>query len=234
MRTLVFFVLIFSSALLSAQSPVKVVDDYLDAIGGKERLESVKTMQADIAVVSNGLKMEGMMAYMYPDKQYSEMRVRDRKIITVINGDQGWMINPMTGSDAVIPMPKEQLRASRKGLSAERLLYPDTYTLEDLGEQLLNGENYRVLKVVFKAADEAEQIRYFNLQTKLIDYVEMASPMGGNIIMAYKNYISVDGYKFPGTIETYTGKEFKSPSMVMNLSNMTFNAAVDPALFEKP
>lgn len=234
MRTLYLFVLALSSALVSAQSPEKVVDDYLKAIGGKELLEKVKTMKADVELVSNGLKMSGMMAYAYPDKQYSEMMFRDQKMVTVINGDQGWMINPMTGSNAVIPMPKEQLRASQKGLSTERLLDVASYDLEDLGERSLNGQKYRALKVTFKAAHEPEQVRYFHPETKLIDFVEMPSPMGGNIIMAYKDYVTVEGCKFPTTIESYTGKELKSPSVVMRLSNMVFNANVDAALFEKP
>lgn len=234
MRILLGTILFLVSLSLTAQTPKQVVDSYLNAIGGKAGLEKVKTMKADIKVEANGLVMDGKMAFSYPDKQYTEMNVRGEKIITVINGNEGWMVNPISGSSSPIPMTPEQIRSNQKNLSTERLLNDSEYSLEDLGEKSVKGQNYRVLKVVFNYKGEPSQKRYFNPATNLIDYVEVESPGGGVIFMAYKDYVAVSGVKFPGTILSYTGKDLNTPSMTMNMENIQVNTSIDETLFNKP
>ncbi|WP_224489384.1 LolA family protein [Robertkochia flava] len=234
MKNTIILLLLCLGWAVHAQSPEQVVASYIQAIGGKENLKKVKTITADIEVVSNGLAMDGRIAYSFPDKQYTEMIVRGEKIITVVNGDKGWMVNPMTGSSNAFPMSEQQIQSTRRSPSADHLLDPSGYSLEDLGERQVKGKNYRVLKVIFSGGTQSRQNRYFNPETKLIDYVEMDSPAGGSILMAYKEYTEVNGMRFPGLILSYTGSDMDSPSMSMRMKNMKVNAPVDAGLFEKP
>ncbi|THD65750.1 hypothetical protein E7Z59_14275 [Robertkochia marina] len=229
---ILFFFLI--SLGLGAQTPAEVVDNYLEAIGGKTALKNIKSLQAEIRVESNGIVMDGRLAYSIPGKQYTEMTFRDDKIVEVINGDQGWMINPMTGSSTPIPMTAEQVRAAKKNITAEKLLNTADYTLEDLGEKVLKGNTYRVLNVKFKQGDEPARKQYFNKSTGLIEFTEVASPMGGTIFVAFEDYKDVNGLKFPASILSYTDSDLDSPAMSLTMKNLQVNAPVDNTLFSKP
>ena len=234
MKHTVIIALLFLANVVRAQSPEEVVELYIQAIGGRANLEKVKTIRADIEVESNGFVMDGQLAFSFPDKEYTEMNVRGEKLITVINGNKGWMVNPMTGSSAPFPMSEEQIRASKKNMAADQLLDASSYTIEDLGERKVKGQNYRVLKVKFNKGYQAQQNRYFNTATRLIDYVEIESLSGSNGFMAFKDYVAINGIKFPGMILNYTRSDLDSPSMTLKLKNLKVNTAVDMKLFEKP
>lgn len=219
---------------LLAQSPQQLVDRYLQAIGGRENLDAIKTIRADIVMEANGMAMQGSLAIAYPDKQFVEMNMRGEKIITVLNGKSGWIVNPLTGSSSPIPMSGEQIRSSRGNLTMDHLKDPNTYTLEDLGEKKVKGRNYRVLKVNFKQDALPQQLRYFNTETGLVDFIGSKLPAGGDILIEYSGYREAAGVKFPTVIMSYTGNDLEIPSTKMTLRNLEVNKGVDDTMFEKP
>ena len=218
---------------VSAQSPSAVVERYLEAVGGRSALENVKTIKARISVEANGFEMDGNVALSLPDKQYTEMIFRDDKIVEVINGGEGWMRNPMTGSSALIPMTKNQIHTKRIHLMAGRFLNASLYNLEDLGEKKIKGQNYRVLKVTFKDGLAAQHY-YFSTATGLIDYMEADASVGGGMFTAFEKYTNIGGVKFPQAILRYTGSNLNAPSMTMVIKNMEVNTTLDQKLFNTP
>src|SRR5947207_433186 len=110
------FVLLLATSGFSsvrAQTADEIVNKYVDAIGGKAKLEQIKT-----AYISGTTQMMGNGAQsttsIVEGKGFRlEYEANGQKVIQVFTDKGGWQINPMMGSTTPQPIPEEMYKGSR-------------------------------------------------------------------------------------------------------------------------
>ncbi|WP_326984946.1 hypothetical protein VUJ46_10585 [Chryseobacterium sp. MYb264] len=161
----------------------EVIDNYLKALGGKEKLEAVKT-----TITDNTLSVQGMEFTMSTKKMgnkfKSEQKVMGQTMTQLFDGEKGYF--DQGGQKNMIPADK--VGELKKGKAIEALGY-DAANFKKVMVEKLDGKEYNVL-----SSDKGQH--YFDAATGLL--YKSSSKEGTAVI---KSYMTVDGIKFPEEIE---------------------------------
>ncbi len=212
----------FSKPIPEGVNAMSILDMYIKAVGGKEKLETVNTMNASANVTIEGVPMTlaAEMKYMTPNKESMEMSVENMGVIMKqkFNGEAGYM--EQQGMKR--PLSEDEL-ADKK---AERVIFPelhyteDQVTLEALTS--LEGKDAYKLKVTVNGDSS---FRYYDAESGLLIQAEKEVEAQGQTMTSvskYSNYSEVGGVKFPYYISIKSGPQ----TIVMNFTNVKVNEGV--------
>lgn len=170
-------------ATKSKLTPKDVIDNYLKALGGKDKLEAVKT-----TIVDNTLSVQGMEFTMTTKKMgnkfKSEQSVMGQKMIQLFDGEKGYF--EQMGQKNEIPADK--ITDLKKSKTIDALTY-DAANFKTVDKEKIDNKDYNVL-----SSDKGKF--YFDASTGLL--YKSISGEGSAVI---KSYMTVDGLKFPSEIE---------------------------------
>ena len=158
------FILI-SGGILYSQSVDEILGKYYEAMGGLDRLRTVKSMKKMgkcIVVAQGGWEMSMTMWYKTPNKIKTELLVRDQKIIHAFDGKTAWRIHTMSGVTEPEPMYEEETNETKNNADQYPLLdYKNKgHKLELLGKEVLDG--IEVFKIKLKRKDGSEVIYFLD------------------------------------------------------------------------
>ena len=108
-HTILAFILLASSyTLFAQQSADAIINDYFNAIGGRDKIAQLKSvyMEGTFEVMGNTGQINITVLNGKATKSVTKFNGTD--IIQVITDTSGWMINPLMGSPDPAPIPKEQ------------------------------------------------------------------------------------------------------------------------------
>ena len=234
MKNLIVFGLFILSLVLvqfaQAQTADEVVNKYIDALGGKDKLSSLKSVKltgsmsiqgTDISLTITKLHMKGMRM------DISVMGTENYQIITP---DKGTMFMPVQGMASPTDMPEEQLKAAQSQLDVQSSLldYKEKgNSIELLGKEKVDGADNFKMKITFKngitstyfiGADNYRLNKSVSKRT--INGEEM------EIENTYSNYKQVDGFWFPFTATSSVQGE-------TNYDKIETNVPVDESIFKQ-
>lgn len=188
--------------LVGLTSPVWAIDaetviqQYLDAIGGKAALEKIKTrvIKGTFALPDMGIYASFESYTKPPDKyrliiDFAEMGSAQNGV----NGDVVWTINPMTGPR--ILTGGERLAALRQAQVDAFLNWKQFFTsAEASGPEALGDQ--QVIKVVLTPQEGEPLTCYFDADTHLLVRMDSVQDFQ-NIQTRLSDYREVDGVKLP-------------------------------------
>jgi hypothetical protein len=214
--------LVISSFLLAAgagraQSAQDVVNKYLQAMGGKEKLQSINSLyQEGIAVLGNGAQLSSRSWRVYDRVYRHEIVMPAGKVVIIVTPKQGWSSGPGTGG-VFKPLTDVQFKSLRPEIDPGGPLvdYRAKGNKIDLaGKDTVNGAPCVRLKVYFPAGGSAT----YSIDART-GYILRASHSGGNVlgtilpgsgpeghpdaevVTEYNDYkVIPGGYVFPYTI----------------------------------
>lgn len=111
LRTIVFsIILLTAGAFAKAQTADEVIAKYIDALGGKEKLLSIKTLYTEgTAVMQNGMEINSR-SWRVKDKLFrQETSFTMGSVVVIATPTKGWVSNPRNGG-AFTAMPDQQLK----------------------------------------------------------------------------------------------------------------------------
>lgn len=178
----------------------KVLENYIKAIGGKEKLEKVTSLRQTSNMEIMGMQMEMSISQKGTDKMLmvQVLPMGQGEVRMVINGDKGMMKSPM-GEQA---LEGDALKASkRKGMFAELEYLKGGTKMELLPSEVVNGKTTYPVKITGDAG--AVTTNWYDAKTGLV--VKSNTPQGEATI---ENYQEVNGIKFPEkmTIKSQQGE----------------------------
>lgn len=214
------------------EKALKVIDAYIEKIGGKEFLESIKSIHT---VGTMSIPMAGMTGQMEifvsePGKIATVMELPGfGRIESGYDGQYGWSSDPMSGPRLMTEEEVSDLKTQADPAAAVN--YRETYTtIEHQGEAEFDGK--KTVKIRLVREGGRESFEYYSTETGLMVGSEgiQASPMGeikiSSVLSDYKDF---GGMKMPTKTTTSMGPQ----QMVLTISKVELNKVEDSA-FKRP
>ena len=201
-------VLFLASTGIYAQTTDEIIAKHQAAMGSPEKWASVKSMVMKSKFNVQGMDIESKSSVVVGKSFRQEVEVMGNKIITVIDGEGGWMNRPamMGGTGEPEDLPREQVK---------------------------DGAEVYLLKITKKSGEESQV--FVSASTgfivKAINKMNVQGQQVEEEVM-YSNYKSIDGLFFPFTVETPS--PMGGGNMVVETSSIDLNPVLDASLFAKP
>lgn len=200
-----------------AQSAQEIVNKYLQAMGGKEKLQSINSLyQEGIAVLGNGAELSSQSWRVYDRVYRQEVVMPAGKVVIVVTPRQGWSAGPGTGG-IFKPLTDVQFKSLRPEIDPGGPLVDYAAKgnkIELAGKDTVGGRPCYQLKVYFPLGGSTT----YSIDART-GYILRASHSGGDIlgtilpgsaseghpqaevVTEYSDYkVIPGGYIFPHTI----------------------------------
>lgn len=226
-------VVIFISASICAQSLDDIIAKHIDALGGKEKLNSITSLHMDHTAQLMGNDAPSTTVVLNGKGFRNESEFNGQKVVRVYTDKSGWSINPFAGSEDPQAMPDEQYKAGEDEIYVEPFLnYADRGSkAELLGQEKVGDVNAYKIKLTNK--DSSSTTYYIDPSTFYVIQIVSSTIMMGQqmeVKSALSDYKKTDfGLVVPQTIQVSIGDQF---TMTSKLNKIEINQAVDPSIFE--
>ena len=152
-RILVAITSLFSfTAVANAQSVQEIVAHHIEALGGKEKLQSLNSVyQEGIAVLPSGAQLHLKTWRIYDRLYREELEFGVGSIVVIVTPRQGWVSTPSTGG-AFKPLPEAQLKALQMEIDPAGALADYSakgYKIERAGMDTVDGKTCYQVRVWF-------------------------------------------------------------------------------------
>jgi hypothetical protein len=230
--------LIYGFQNLHAQTVDDVINKYMEALGGREKLLGIKSLfQQGVTVLPNGNEFI-MKTWKVQDKLFRrEMDFGARQMVSIVTDKEGWMTNIGTGD--MQPMQENRLKLQQSELDCTSPLVDYAakgYTAELLGKESADGTECYKIKLMPSTGNPVtyyidSKNWYVVMETRT--GVSMGPGQrpgsGDNIVsMRYTNYQkTADGYIFPFTMTMAGG-----PGGSVTFEKIEVNKPVDAKLYK--
>jgi outer membrane lipoprotein-sorting protein len=227
-----FFLLsaILMASVCNAQTLDEIINKYY-AANGVEKLEKANTVYVEAKASQMGMEIPMVISVKKPNKVKMVMSVQGMDMITVFDGEKGYMVNPMTGSTDPVEIPAEQL----SGIQAYNMLRDNIMEafkdnrIKLEGEEDVNGKPAYKLSVTDNEGNVTTT--YIDKDTYLVvKTVQKVNQMGQEMeVESYiKDYMDINGVKFPKTItQMVSGTEMGG----ITFENVEIDKQIDDAVF---
>lgn len=232
--TSIALIAIFSSAF--SQDVDKILKDHFKA-SGQDKIVKLKSqvMTGKTIIPSMGMEMPFVITIARPNKIRIESNFQGTKVIQTYNGEKGWMLAPMMGSNEPTELSGTELNLLKTQGDFDGPLWnyeEKGNKVELVGEEDVNGSPAYHLKITTKDGDVMHQ--YIDKGSYLITKATTKQVIGGaeteveNIMGDYKK---IDGIAIPHSIDSKMNGQSITKVVV---ESVNFNKDIDPAIFEKP
>lgn len=203
---LVVFVLgLVFMQFVQAQTADDIINKYIDARGGKDKLKSLTSvyMEGSRQIMGNEVIVKVTTVQ---DKLFrTDFELGATTGFTIVTPTEGWSFIPMQ-SPKVEPIPADRLKGMQGQLDilgplVDYAAKGNKVTLQ--GKETVDGKEAYKIQVILAGGKE---IFYFiDAETDLVIQTRQQSPVRGNnptqeLITNYSDYKSFDGIMFPQTI----------------------------------
>jgi len=240
-----FLGLLLISVSTQAQTADEIINKYIDALGGKDKLNSIKTLHMEgVTVMQNGNEVDAKI-----DKEQEKLSRREVSFgmgsnTSIVTDKEGWFTNPRNGG-AFESIPAERLKAQQADLDIRGPLVDYASkgsTVELLGKDKVGDKDAYKIKLTPKTGNEV--IYYIDANTYyLLRETRKGGggfgggggggrPQGqgqggdGTLNIDYSNYQKTpDGYVFPFTVTFGQGGS-------MNYEKIEVNKPIDASLYK--
>ncbi|HSF39490.1 MAG TPA: outer membrane lipoprotein-sorting protein [Thermoanaerobaculia bacterium] len=227
-----------AGAAAFAQTADELVEKSIQASGGREKIEAVKSARMT-GKMSMGQGMEAPMVIetVEPNKFRMEMTFQGMTMIQAYDGKSGWQVQPFMGKTEPELMNEQEQKAMEDQIDDMDLFtkYKEKgHTVELVGKEELEGSPVYKLKLTKKNGDVANL--YLDAETYLLVKQTGKTKMQGQEIeseTSLSDYKEVAGVLYPHSIQT------KIPSMPGGVMAMTFekiepNPDIPASRFDMP
>ena len=223
-----------SMASMRAQTADEIISKYITAIGGKDKINAVKSLYVESTLEVMGNEAPSTTTIVNGKAFKSETDFNGQKIINVVTDKGGWMLNPMMGQTSPEALPADQAKAGQSQLQIGGPLFDYAAKgnkVELVGKEDVNGVSAHKIKVTTK--DSVESTYFIDPTTfYILKAVSKGAGQDGETTITFTNYQKTDfGYVIA------MGQQITLPQgITLNITNkkVEVNKEIDPKVFEMP
>lgn len=222
-----------NSDIVSDMTADKVLAKYIEALGGKAKLEAVKTIKTEMGAEMQGMQLSMTLSQMAPNKLYSNMTVPAMGGMSLL--EQKFDGEKASMSQQGQPAPQDMVDELAKEMAISAHLFPELIYAEKGVKTKLKGiksvkENpaYEV-EVTMPSGDKS--LTYYDVKSGLkVRETESQEGPNGPVSLSkdYENYKEFNGVKFPQTITfpLAPGMNLKAEVKTIAINGANFDATV--------
>jgi hypothetical protein len=220
-----------------AQSADEVIGKHIEAMGGKDKLSSIKTLKLVCSVeIAPGMKAPITMYFVNNQSMRVEVDVQGMQILSAVDGDSGWAINPLSGKKEAERMNADEIKESKDQMDLTGPLFnykEKGHSVEMIGKEDMEGTEVYKLKILKKSGDT--QYDYIDADTYLLlkettTHKFNDKETSGDVI--YSDYRKVDGIMFAYALENReTGA---AQGQALKVESVELNPSIDKNMFKMP
>jgi hypothetical protein len=213
-----------------AQTADDIVNKYLDAIGGKEKLLAIKNIYMEGTVDANGQQITVKVWMMNKAAVRQEMTFSGMTGYTIVTKDSGWNFSPFEGQKTAEPMTADMVKKAQPSLDIQSPLlnYKDKgYKLSFKGKDDVDGSDAYKLELMIN--DSTSETYFIDPSSYYIMRKKTKGKANGKEeeeTTDYSNYQKTpDGYTFAMT-------EGSGDQGQIKFTVLKINTDMDPGLFK--
>jgi predicted Zn-dependent peptidase len=220
-----------TKAIPAGVTAESVINNYIQAIGGRDKIQSVKDLSLKARATMMGQQIDLQQQFLLPGNFLMTMKLPTRNITlmkALVNEDSA----SMESMGHAIPMTDDR----KAQLKQEANPFPEMdfldgkYQLKLTGIEHINGKDAYVLNVTNEKGKTS--VYYFDTETgyEVRRVSTMKTPQGKEVssITDMNDYKNVDGIKFPYTISTQNGPQ----KMDMTVQEIQVNSGLKDSDFK--
>jgi hypothetical protein len=220
---------------LRAQTADDVINKWVNAMGGKEKLASIKTVytENEISVMNNPASGK---TYTVTGKGYkSVIDFGGQNVIDcyILNG--GWSMNPLAGQPTPVNMPASQVKLGQLSLDPQGPLF--NYAAKGSKAELIGKEDLKgaqVYKIKLTTASGLDVLFYISDSSYYIQKNVAKMNADGqdiDIITSFSDYRkTAEGFIMPYSSDL----ELPGLSIAFTNKKIEVNKDIDPTIFDMP
>lgn len=212
-----------------AQTVDEIVSKHITAMGGKEKLDALKSSVTEGTMEVQGMEFPFKATIINKRGMRIEFEAMGTKNIQVATTTGGWNLLGVQQQTEPVDVPAESLKEIGPDLDIEGELVnakEKGHTLELIGKETANGAEMYKIQLTRKDGNVANY--FIDVQNFYITKrsVQVGGEEAINTLLEYKK--TDDGYAYASIVETQpTGVKLK-------VTKILFNPPVDEKVFEKP
>lgn len=226
-----------AGAAVQAQTADELIEKNLQATGGRQKIEAVKSFRMTGKMVApQGMEIPMVMEYKQPDKIRTEATLQGMTMIQALSGKEGWMVAPFMGKKDPEKMSADDVKQAEEQLDSFDMLtkYKEKgHTIEYAGKEDIEGTPAYKLKVTKKNGDIS--YLYLDSESYLLVRTSGKTNIQGQTVESdttLGDYKPVEGVLYPHSIETQL--KGMPGKMTMTFSKIEINPALDDSRFAMP
>lgn len=200
------FIMFLAITVVKAQTADEIVNNYLNALGGSAKLESVKSRKVDIVMTTSGIQLPGVIYEDNKNRQKLELTYQGMKIINSYDGETAWAQSPPAG----MPQPTKLSGAEAEAFTNNEFLNEFInwksrgMKVELKAEESLDGKSYYRIDLT---TPKGKLTKYFiDKETYLVEATKEISPSLGQEVTSYlSDYKEFNGIKMPTQVSVKVG-----------------------------
>jgi zinc protease len=208
-----------------------VIDNYIEAIGGKSKLESVKSIKQLGEMEMQGQKIITEISQKAPNKFLNETKMNGMLIQKqVFDGEKGYM-NGMQGEKEITGDELEELKYQAT-FNAELKYEKLGYKLDLVGSEEVEGANAYKIKVTSPAGDISFDYYDADSGLKIMNKATKETPQGSfDQTQMIQDYKKVNGIMYPHKI--VIKNSMMPQDMVLKITDIKVNIDIPDSQFAK-
>ena len=221
---------------VKAQTADEIIQKHIDAIGGTENWNKIKSMKKVGSMSMQGMEIGFTQTVVNDKGQRMDISVMGQNGYVIVTKKEGWMYMPFQpGMDKVTPMPAEQVKSAQSQMNVKFGLLVDKSEVakaEFVGKDTVNNINCLKVKITDKEGNE--QTAFFDAATYYIVHSERKMKIQDEeqeIAVNFSNFQKQpEGIVIPMTVTAPMGQgdiTFKSVEINKPVDDKTF--VPDPA-----
>lgn len=215
-------------ALPAGATADKVLDSYIQAVGGRANLEKIKDLTVRSTITSSGANLTYTQYFKGPDKMVQSIRLGDLEIQkTIINGSRGKVIS----QDGTKVMSPEEVQEQKIQYGLNSFLRYNALGVKKNLSTLERINGRRAYRLELELPTGQQLLQYYDLETGLrIREVMVTATELGNAtqVTEVKDYREVGSVKVPYLTQLRAGNQLIST----NVQSVEVNKNLKDDLFK--
>lgn len=204
----------------------------LQALGGPQKVNSVKSLRQTVAGVRQGQHIDVDQTIVYPSEQIQRMRMPEGTISLVVTPRDAFMVR----GTLVENLPQAQRDALNQALKHDPInvlqhINDPKYIFVAAGQEKVGGAQATIVDV---EANGVPTRWWIGEDGKLLQerYSDLEHAGTSTQTMVYSDWKSFGGLEYPTKYVMFEGSA--QPQMTMTLTALEVNPEVSPKIFERP
>ncbi len=217
-------------------TPDNLIAKNTDAIGGADKLKNLRTLSFESEITSDKIHMLMKVYIKFPSRIRAEITTKDTKIVTVFDGENGWVANKSSATH----IPRKKFQVLKAQLLSQIGYYIYTLywlnenkaSISSKGKEKINNTEYYRLNVNYSGKEQ--NVYYINPKTFLVDRIIMVKDYLGrdlNTLVILKGYRKTDGINFPSKADVFSGINKLSD---IDYTDIKINKKLNGIIFDFP